>query len=182
METVPNTTVAVLVVDGLNEIFETDAVEDPRSFVHSLVDEADEIAEVNGLERIKVVGDTYYAVCGLGQPYLDQATRAVSLALQVREAIQVMARDNALDLDVAAGIHTGAITVGLAGDARLTYDLWGDTVDQAYLLARAAERGQVLVTEHVRDRLPTDADLRSGEAAGVSVWMIDPTAKAVGEP
>ena len=177
VETVPNTTVAVLVVDGLNEVFESSAVDDPRSFVHAIVDEADEIAEVNGLERIKVVGDTYYAVCGLGQPYLDQAARALRFTLQVRDAARVIARDHGLDLDVAAGIHTGTVTVGLAGDARLTYDLWGDTVDRAYLLARAAERGQVLVTELVRDRLPSGADLVSRHAAGIPVWLVEASAE-----
>ena len=173
VETVPHSTVAVIVVEGLNEMFGNRAVDDNRAFVHTLVDEADEIAEVNGLERIKVVGDTYYAVCGLGQPYIDQVVRAMRFTLQARDAIRDHARDHGLDLDVAAGIHTGAITVGLTGDARLTYDLWGETVDLAYLLARAADRGQVLVTTEARDRLPAEFDLQPISVSDLAVWLLD---------
>jgi class 3 adenylate cyclase len=180
VETVPHTTVAVIVVEGLNEIFATRAVDDNRAFVHTLVDQADEIAAINGLERIKVVGDTYYAVCGLGQPYIDQVARAVRFVLQARDAIRDHARDNGLDLDVAAGLHTGPITVGLAGDARLTYDLWGETVDLAYLLARAADRGQVVITTEARERLPAEFDPQPFSISDLSVWLLDVSGAAVG--
>jgi class 3 adenylate cyclase len=173
VETVPHTTVSVIVVGGLNEMFGTRGVDDNRSFVHTLVDDADEIAEINGLERIKVVGDTYYAVCGLGQPYIDQVARTLRFTLQARDAIRDLAADNGLDLDIAAGIHTGAVTVGLTGDARLTYDLWGDTVDLAYLLARAAERGQVLVSAEARDRLPAEFGFQPSQVADLSVWLLE---------
>ena len=93
--------------------------------------------------------------------------------LQARDAIRDHARDHGLDLDVAAGIHTGAITVGLTGDARLTYDLWGETVDLAYLLARAADRGQVLVTTEARDRLPAEFDLQPISVSDLAVWLLD---------
>jgi class 3 adenylate cyclase len=180
VETVPHTTVAVIVVEGLNEIFATRAVDDNRAFVHTLVDQADEIAAINGLERIKVVGDTYYAVCGLGQPYIDQVARAVRFVLQARDAIRDHARDHGLDLDVAAGLHTGPITVGLAGDARLTYDLWGETVDLAYLLARAADRGQVVITTEARERLPAEFDPQPFSISDLSVWLLDVSGAAVG--
>jgi class 3 adenylate cyclase len=173
VETVPHSTVAVLVVEGINEIFQSRSVDDNRAFMHTVVDEADEIAAVNGLERIKVVGDTYYAVCGLGQPYIDQVARAARFVQQARDAILQHADDYGLDLDVAAGIHTGSITVGLTGDARLTYDLWGETVDLAYLLARAAERGQVLVTAEARERLPAEFEPLPLTIANRSVWLLD---------
>jgi len=180
VETVPHATVAVIVVDGLNEVFGTREVEANRSLIHTLVDDADEIAAINGLERIKVTGDTYYAVCGLSQPYIDQVARTVRFTLRARDAIRDLARDNGLDLDVSAGIASGPITVGLTGDARLTYDLWGDTVHLAYLLARGAGRGQVLVTGEARDRLPSGPDLQPVDVPGLSAWVV-PTADATAE-
>lgn len=171
VETVPHASVVVLVVDGLDQLFRTRDPDENRDLMHSIVDIADEIAAVNGLERVKVMGDAYHAVCGVDTPYLDHAPRAARFAADVRAEVRRFALENGLDLDISAGVHTGPVTVGLIGNARLIYDLWGETAEQAAVLANRAASGEVLVTQETRDRLPEGSSLASAGSADITAWV-----------
>ena len=171
VETVPHASVVVLVFDGLDEIFRTRDAAANRDLMHSIIDMTDEIANVAGLERVKVMGDTYYAVCGVDTPYLDHAPRAARFAFDVQSEIRRFAEENALDLDVSGGVDTGSVTVGLIGNARLIYDLWGETAEQAAKIAGLAGGGQILVASDVRDRLPNGDGLAPFESEQVSAWV-----------
>jgi class 3 adenylate cyclase len=173
VETVPHATVVVLVFDGLDELFRTRDAAANRDLMHSIVDMTDEIAAVFGLERVKVMGDTYFAVCGVETPYLDHAPRSVRFALETRAEIRRFAEENGLDLDVSGGVEAGPVTVGLIGNARLIYDLWGETPERASAFASLAGDGEILVTDAVRDRLPGGDDLEAFESDQVSAWVAD---------
>jgi class 3 adenylate cyclase len=175
VETVPHASVVVLVVSGLDEVLGEGDTGANRDLMHTMVDIADEVAAVSGLERVKVMGDTYHAVCGVETPYLDHAPRSVRFAAEVRAEIRRFARERGLNLDVSAGVNTGSVTVGLIGNARLIYDVWGDTAAQAGTLARLASPGEILVSEPVRDRLPDGQGLTAAPARGVAAWVAEPT-------
>jgi class 3 adenylate cyclase len=171
VETIPQASVVVLVVNGLDELFRTRDTEANRDLMHSIVDIADEVAAVNGLERVKVMGDTYHAVCGVDTPYLDHAPRTVRFAAAVLTEVRRFAEENGLDLDVSGGINTGPATVGLTGSARLIYDVWGEAAEGAADLAGRAAPGEILVTDDVRDRLPDGRSLLAADSVGVSAWV-----------
>ena len=57
-------------------------------------------------------------------------------------------------LDLAAGIASGPVTVGLTGRSGLVYDVWGPTAHRADRLARAAGRGRLLVDDDTLSKLP----------------------------
>jgi len=171
VETVPHASVVVLVADGLDELFRSRDTDANRKLMHSIVDLADEVAAVNGLERVKVMGDTYHAVCGVDTPYLDHAPRAVRFASDVRAEVRRLARENGLDLDISGGVDTGPVTVGLIGNARLIYDLWGETAEHATVLSGLAAPGEVLVTKDVRDRLPEGGSLVAAGSGDSTAWV-----------
>ncbi len=175
VESVPHASVVVCVFDGLDEVFQTRDTAENRNLMRTLVAAADEIAGINGVERVKVMGTTYYAVCGIETPYLDHAPRAVRFAHQARDAVRRIAAEHELDLDLSAGVQSGSLTMGLIGNARLIYDLWGDTAEEAYLLARTAGRGDVVVTDQVKDRLADAAGLDRFQSGDVSGWIAVPS-------
>ena len=177
VETVPHASAVVLVVSGLDEAFGAGDTGANRDLMHTIVDIADEVAAVTGLERVKVMGDTYHAVCGVETPYLDHAPRSVRFAAEVRAEVRRIARESDLDLDVSAGVSTGSVTVGLIGNARLIYDVWGETATHAGALARLASPGEILVSEAVRDRLPDGQDLRAAPSTEVAAWLVGPAAE-----
>jgi class 3 adenylate cyclase len=166
--------IVVLVIGGLGDIVRRRDVAEAREQLDHLVEEIDTLAHHHGLERVKLVGDAYFAGCGLSQPYLDHVPRSAAFALDTRDAIREMSARHDLRPEIAAGIHSGPVTVGLTGSARLVYDLWGETVSTAHFLARMARPGEILATDAVKELLPPDIavaarDTGPGEAP---VWEI----------
>jgi hypothetical protein len=70
VERIPNATIVAIVINGLGELVDDGSAEDVRDSVDGVVSTFDALAAQNGLERIKIVGDTYYAACGLDRPRL----------------------------------------------------------------------------------------------------------------
>jgi class 3 adenylate cyclase len=159
LDEVPSASVVVVVALGLGALVREEAASGDRRLVDQLHAELDGIASDNGLERIKIVGDSYIAVCGHDRPYIDHAPRAVAFAEQVGQAVRGLAVEAGVSLDAAAGVSTGPLVVDVSGNAQLIYDVWGPTVTTAHHLARAARAGQIVVTDATRARLPDDIAL-----------------------
>jgi class 3 adenylate cyclase len=173
VETVAEATVAALVIDGLEEAFRDRDAEGNRDLVHAIVDEADSLAAVNGLERVTLAGDVYYAACGLSTPYVDHAPRSVAFVLRLQDEMRRLAKERGVELGVTAGINSGPVTSGLIGGSRLIYDLWGDTVEDAYRIVRAARAGQVLITGSTRARMPAGTATEPVDVVpGMETWLV----------
>lgn len=157
VETSQQASVAAVTIAGLAEIAAELSPDSRREIINMFVDEADALADLNGLERVKMTGDGYFAVCGTETPYLDHAQRTLTFAAQLRDAIGRFGKDNDLAVSMSAGIDSGTVTVGLIGDTRLVYDLWGEAVDNSSMLARIAQSGEILMTKAARDRTSIDA-------------------------
>lgn len=153
-EEIPHSTVAVVVVLGLGDLLASDPSQSRRT-IDALHAQIDGVAADHGLDRIKVVGDAYFAACGHDRPYIDHAPRAVAFAAEVADVVADASAEDA-QLSAATGVASGRVTVGMAGRDRLVYDVWGPTVATAHTLARCAVSGEVLMTEATRDRLPQD--------------------------
>ncbi len=153
LDHVRQATVAVIQVDGLGDMIGGTPEQEVRDLLGELVDEVDGEAAEAGVERIKLSGSTYYAVCGAGRPLLDHAPRTVAFALRVRDLVS-----ESTDGRLAAriGVAEGPVSVGLAERAALVYDAWGDTVSLAEQLSQAAPTAGVLVSDVVTAHLPDD--------------------------
>ena len=60
----------------------------------------------------------------------------------------------ASNLGSVIGIHSGSVTVGMAGGSRLVYDVWGRAVSVAHRLARSGSDGQILASSDTVALLP----------------------------
>ncbi len=166
VEQVAAATVVVVVIGGLGTLVTAGTPDRARTLLDRFVDEADDLAAERGLDRVQLSGDAYVAACGVTRPHLDHAGRAVDFVLDVCEMLRDLDPDG--ELYIRAGIDVGPITVGLTGGARLTHDTWGTTVQLAADLARSARRGEVLVSDECRSRLPSTYRLVSTDRDGVS--------------
>ncbi len=152
LEQAPAATVVVVVVLGLADLVRADSAHSDRELVDHLHAEFDDLAAEHGLDRIKVVGDAYFAVVGHDRQYIDHAPRAIGFATDVLDAVHDL--DTTVELDVAVGVHSGPVTTGTAGGAKLVYDVWGETVSRAHHLARESADGEIRLTEASRTLLP----------------------------
>jgi class 3 adenylate cyclase len=110
----------------------------------------DPIATGHDLEPLKTMGDAYRCVGGLFSHPCDRGpVAAVQAAIEMIEAT----RRNEHHLAPAGtrwqlrvGIHTGPLVSGLVGHSKLTFDVWGETVNLASRFKEASEAGRVNVS------------------------------------
>jgi len=174
LDEVPSATVVVVVVLGLGDLARDEHASEERLLLDQLTGELDDIAFEHGLDRIKVMGDSYFAACGHDRPYLDHAPRAVAFAELVADAVRAASHVSPVALNTAIGINSGQVTIGMSGRTRLVYDVYGQTVTVAHDLARVARAGEILVTDTTRKRLPNEVEVvpREADTATGDIWML----------
>jgi class 3 adenylate cyclase len=137
----------------------------------------DEAAEKSGIEKVKTIGGSYLAVCGLSVHRPDHARRIVQFAQEMVRIIGLFNRDENAGLSLAVGINSGPVVGGVVGRRKFLYDLWGDTVTIARRLA-GGESAAIRVTASVHERLGDQFTFRgpiktgSEGKAGSEAWEV----------
>lgn len=111
----------------------------------------DEIVERYGVEKIKVIGDSY--MCASGLP-IENTTHALDMLKAVfemhtfSEAYSEELRKQGMPaFRFRFGVHTGALVSGVVGHKKFAYDIWGDTVNIAARMEQSSEPGKINISE-----------------------------------
>jgi class 3 adenylate cyclase len=149
------TNVAVLFADlkGFSRLVTSLSAHDSLAVLNDLVACFDDTAERFGLEKVKTIGDSYLAVCGLSVPYLDHDKRAIDCAIEMLGILRRFNLERGFQLALKIGIHSGDIVAGIVGKSKVVYDVWGEAVKQCHGLSQSCPAGSVLVSEVVQHRL-----------------------------
>jgi len=159
-EIVRNVSVIVINIDGVNSLVQSKQ-HDTVSIMNEIIDAFDDIIGGFGIEKLKTIGESYFAACGLSTPRLDHASRAVAFA---EEACRILARLSKkwdLPLDLHIGIASGDVEAGLIGRQRTVYDLWGTTMMVARLIAGEAGENAIRITRATHNMLGDSARFES---------------------
>jgi adenylate cyclase len=113
----------------------------------------DRLAALHGVEKIKTIGDAYMVAAGVPEPVADHAPRLARMGLAMLRATEELASAFAVPLHLRIGIASGPVMAGVIGAKRLTYDVWGDTVNLASRLEGQSTPGRVLVASSTKARL-----------------------------
>jgi guanylate cyclase len=113
----------------------------------------DKEAVALGMIQIKTIGDAYMAVAGLPAPHPDHAEAAIRFACALLDTAKRIGRRHGLDLSMRVGIASGPVMAGVIGQAKVTYDVWGDTVNLAARLESYGEPGRIHVSASTRAAL-----------------------------
>lgn len=113
----------------------------------------DVFSEQYGLEKIKTIGDAYMIVGGLPEPHEDHAEAVATMAIEMQQTVELLAKTINVPLQIRIGIHTGKAVAGVIGQKKFSYDLWGDTVNTASRLESHGVAGKIHITEQVVERL-----------------------------
>ncbi len=144
--------VTILFADvvGFSEISTSRSPEDLVHWLETLFTALDNVFSRYGCERIKTIGDSYMAISGATnetEDHTEQMTRA---------ALEIMSGKSILPIEshnLRIGINAGPVIAGVMGGSRLSYDVWGDTVNVAARMEENSQPGRILVTESVARRL-----------------------------
>ncbi len=119
--------------------------EDVVAYLDELFTVFDGLCENYSVDKIKTIGDGYMAVGGLHDA---GGARAVGfLALDMIEAMNGRSFLGLESLSLRVGIHRGPVTAGVIGDRRMTYDVWGATVNCAARLEAQGLPSRIHVSE-----------------------------------
>jgi len=110
----------------------------------------DDLANRDGLEKIKTIGDAYMVVGGAPTARADHAEAVADMALDMQ---QVMQSEIGQGFQLRIGMHSGPVVAGVIGTAKFSYDIWGATVNLAERLQVEAAPGDILVSATTRDLL-----------------------------
>ena len=147
---------------GLSELA-NQSPDQVMGILHELVVAFDEAAERQGVEKVKTVGESYMAVCGLSVQRPDHTNRMVEFARELLRIVRRFEKDRGLDLRLSIAINSGPVVGGVVGQSKFIYDLWGDTVQIARGMQDQGKANTIQVTQDVHDRL---GDLQEFEALG----------------
>jgi adenylate cyclase len=98
---------------------------------------------------------------GVPQAIPDHAERLAGMALDMLAAIERAAAEPRQPLAARIGIASGPMMGGVIGAKRLTYDVWGDTVNLAARLESTGEPGRVHVSARTKALLEERYHLES---------------------
>jgi guanylate cyclase len=122
----------------------------------------DRVADAEGVEKIKTIGDAYMVAGGLPAPNPDHLGAVARTGLAMRDELAMIGEATGNGwLALRVGIDTGPAVAGVIGRRKFIYDLWGDTVNTASRMESHGVAGAIQVTERVARGLDEAFVLRS---------------------
>jgi class 3 adenylate cyclase len=125
----------------------------PDELVHDLqsyFSRFDDAVSKYFVEKIKTMGDAFLCVGGIPMRNKSHPFDTVLVGLELQRIIKEIGKEReetgrrALQLRI--GIHSGPIVAGVVGKQKMTYDIWGDTVNIAKRIETACVAGMINVS------------------------------------
>lgn len=117
------------------------------------------LARETGVEAIVFCDLEAIALPGLHPASEDSASDDAAFAVRILEALPEAGERLGARLSVTMGLHTGAVTAGVAGEESLAYELWGETVGIARALAARAPADVLQLSAAAKARISCDQPL-----------------------
>jgi adenylate cyclase len=146
----PEVTVLFADIVGFTQFSTGVSAEALVELLNDLFTRFDRIADRQGLDKIKTIGDAYMAAGGLSGKITDHAVRAAHMALDIQEEMKRFNAERGCQLQVRIGVSTGPAVAGVIGRRKFFYDLWGDVVNTARRMESSGLAGRIQIAESTR--------------------------------
>src|ERR1035437_991869 len=110
----------------------------------------DSVVEKFGIEKIKTIGDAYMCAGGIPVKNRTNPVEVILAALEMKGYMNNLKETSEFEgmkyWDIRIGIHTGTVVAGVVGQKKLSYDIWGDTVNTASRMESSGEAGKINIS------------------------------------
>ncbi len=125
----------------------------------------DKIMMKHGLEKIKTIGDSYMAVCGLPITHPDHAIRTVNASFEIIQFMESWKKqrieEGKFAWETRIGIHSGSVIAGIIGTHKFAFDIWGDAVNTASRMESSGEPGKVNISSSTYELIKNNFECTS---------------------
>ena len=162
-------------IEGFSKI--TDSL-DPETLLdelNSFFFYFDTIIDRYHIEKIKTMGDAYMCAGGIPQKNHTNPVDVVLAALDVQNHLNRLSEQNPNMWSVRIGIHTGQVVAGMLGLKKLSFDIWGHTVNMAARLETSCKAGKINISETTYEKIKRYFDCECQgilpNATGISYYV-----------
>ncbi len=109
----------------------------------------DSVVDKYGIEKIKTIGDAYMCAGGIPHKNRTNPVEVILAALEMLHYMHEINLEHSSDQniwDLRIGIDTGPIIAGVVGRNKLSYDIWGTTVNTASRMESSGEAGRINIS------------------------------------
>ena len=130
------------------------------SILNAIFTNFDDLSIKYNIEKIKTIGDNYFAVSGLQTNNRKSAIDLVKMAKDMILTINDINENiNAMTVSIRIGIHTGPVVAGVIGKNKFAYDLWGATVNKASRMESTGDKNKIQVSSETYNLIKEDFDI-----------------------
>lgn len=146
--------------------------------LNELIGAFDELAESKGVEKMRTVGMSYLAVCGVSVARVDHANCVVDFAQEMLRVLGRFNKEHGTTLGLRIGVNSGPVVGGVVGRSKFIYELWGATVKIAQGLKSQGKLNTVQISPAVQERLrdlyefERQPEMQTSEQGKLTVWSI----------
>lgn len=133
-------------IEGFSEITDSMEPEVLLEELNSFFFYFDTIVDRYHIEKIKTMGDAYMCAGGIPEKNHTNPVEIVLVALEVQHHLNILRRKNPNVWSVRIGVHTGKVMAGMLGHKKLSYDIWGHTVNVAARLESSCKAGEISIS------------------------------------
>ena len=112
----------------------------------------DTVVEKYNIEKIKTIGDAYMCAGGIPEKNRTNPIEVVLAAMEMQQymkSLKMKTDDGNRQIwDLRIGIDTGPVIAGVLGRKKITYDIWGGTVNTASRMEASGQAGKINITEN----------------------------------
>lgn len=112
----------------------------------------DEITKRYRLEKIKTIGDAYMCISGVNDDNGLPEVRATLAAIEMRNFVQSKQKSKP-NWKIRIGLHSGPLVAGIIGTNKMTFDVWGDTVNIASRVEHSADVNNIAISPEIATKV-----------------------------
>ena len=149
----PEATILFAGLHDFSRLTERMPAADVVTLLNKIYSGFDAIVQKLGLEKIKIIGESYMIAAGVPVPRPDHAEAIAEAALALQQEIVRHDALNEETFSLRIGINTGPVVAGVIGQTKFSYDVWGETVNTAWHMETYGAPGHIQVNETTHARL-----------------------------
>ncbi|MFM2430387.1 MAG: hypothetical protein RLZZ511_1600 [Cyanobacteriota bacterium] len=172
---VENATVLVADIHGFTGLSQQLSPAELLELMSRLFSSFDQLVESHNLEKVKTLRDVYIVAGGVHSPQTDAAINCAQLAIAMQATAAQIQAELGQPFQLRIGISTGSVIASVIGLKKITYDLWGESVNLASRMQSSALPGKIQVAPDTAAQIRPQFILESRGATEIlGIGTIEP--------